>query len=368
LERANEICEQWAQAYPRDEYAHNLLGLNYEFLGKYEHAIAETSEAIRLNPDGVVLRSNLMDAQIALNRLNDAKATYQLALARSLDHPYLHADRYGIAFLESDHAEMASQVSWATGQPGGEDLLLSLESDTKASSGMLRTAREYSQRAVESAVHNGRKETAALWQINSALREAEFGNFERARQGMKAALSLASTRDIKILAALTLARAGDPEAAQVIADELARRFPLNTVIAYYWLPTIRAAIEIDRGNAQNAINVLSSAGSYELGYPDPQIGFGGLRYPAYLRGEALLMLNKGSPALAEFRKIADNHSLVGNSPLASLARLGIARAVTSAGDKTQSSAVYRRFFTLWKDADPEIPVVKQARLEYAKLQ
>jgi hypothetical protein len=247
-------------------------------------------------------------------------------------------------------------------------LLLSLESDTKASSGMLRKAREYSQRAVESAAHNGRKETAALWQINSALREAEFGNFARARQEAKATLSLAATRDIKILAALTLARAGDPAAAEVIADELARQFPLNTVINHYWLPTIHAAIEIDRGNAQNAINVLSSAGPYELGYPDPQIGFGGLGYPAYLRGEAFLFLNKGSAAFAEFRKIADNNSLLGNSPLAALARLRIARALRSAGDTSQSSAVYQRFFTLWKDADPEIPVMKQARFEYAKLQ
>jgi tetratricopeptide (TPR) repeat protein len=368
LDRANEICEQWAQTYPRDEYPHDLLGLNYEFLGKYDNAIAETSQAIRLNPDGVILRSNLMEAQIALGRLNDARATFQLALARHLDHPYLHADRYGIAFLEGDLAEMARQVSWATGQPGGEDLLLSLESDTKASAGMLRKAREYSLRAVESAVHNGRKETGALWQINSALREAEFGNFARARQETKSTLSLAATRDIKILAALTLARAGDPAAAEVIADELARQFPLNTVINHYWLPTIRAAIEIDRGNAENAINVLSSAGPYELGYPDPQIGLGGLRYPAYLRGEALLLLNKGSPAFEEFRKIADNNSLVGNSPLAALARLRIARALRSAGYKSQSSAVYQSFFALWKDADPEIPVVKQARFEYAKLQ
>ena len=191
----------------------------------------------------------------------------------------------------------------------------------------------------------------------------------RARQETKATLSLAATRDIRILAALTLARAGDPAAAEVIADELARQFPLNTVINHYWLPTIRAAIEIDRGNAENAINILSSAGPYELSYPDPQIGIGGLRYPAYLRGEALLLLNKGSAAFAEFRKIADNNnSLVGNSPLAALARLRIARALRSAGDKSQSSAVYQSFFALWKDADPDIPAVKQARFEYAKLQ
>ena len=368
LDKANEICEHWAQAYPRDEYPHDLLGLNYEFLGKYENAIAELSEAIRLNPDGVILRSNLMEAQIALDRLNDAKTTYQRALARNLDHPYLHADRYGIAFLEGDAAEMGRQVSWASGQPGGEDLLLSLESDSKASFGMLRKGREYSRRAIESATRNGRKETAALWQINSALREAEFGNSQRARQQTKAALGLASSRDIKILAALTLARSGDAAGAHDIADVLGRQFPLNTVINNYWLPTIRAAIEIDHGNAQTAISILNLARSYELGYPDPQIAVGGLRYPAYLRGQAFLLMNNGADALPEFQKISDNHSLVGNSPLAALARLGVARAYTYKGDKSRSSASYQHFFELWKEADPGNPTLRRARIEYAKLQ
>jgi tetratricopeptide (TPR) repeat protein len=367
LDNANEICEHWAQAYPLDEYPHDLLGLNYEFLGKFERAVAEMSEAIRLNPDGVILRSNLMEAQIALDRLNEAKATYQMALSRNLDHPYLHADRYGIAFLEDDGAEMARQVSWASGQPGGEDLLLSIESDSKASIGMLHKATELSRRAVDSALRNGRKETAALWQINSALREAEFGNWQHARQQTKATLDLASTRDINILAALTLARAGDPGGAQNLADDLAKTFPLNTVLNSYWLPTIRAAIELDQGNPQNAITVLDKTIPYELGYPDPQVALGGLRYPAYLRGQAFLLLNNGPAALAEFRKIVEHHSLVGNSPLAALARLGIARAYTSMGDTSQSKARYRNFFELWKQADPAIPVLKRARSEYGEL-
>jgi eukaryotic-like serine/threonine-protein kinase len=368
LEKANEICELWAQAYPRDEYPHDLLGVNYEFLGKYEKAVTEMSEAIRLNPDGVVLRSNLMEAQIALNRLDEAKTTYQLALARNLDHPYLHADRYGIAFLENDTAEMGRQISWAAGQPGGEDLLLSLESDSRAFSGMLRKAREDSRRAIEFATRTGQKETAALWQMNNALREVEFGNLGRARQETRAALSLASTRDVQILAALTLARAGDSAAAQAIADDLAARFPLNLVVNRYWLPTIRAAIEIDRGNAARTLDILSGAGSYEFGYPDPQIGIGRMLYPVYVRGEAYLLLNRGNEAVAEFRKITDNRSLVGNYPLGALAHLGLARGYARALDNSQSRAAYQQFLALWKDADPDIPVLKQARAEYAKLQ
>ena len=367
LDKANQICELWAQAYSRDEYPHDLLGVNYEFLGNYEKAIAELSQAIRLNPDGAILRSNLMEAQTALNRLEDAKTTYRLALARNLDHPYLHADMYGIAFLEGDTAEMEKQVSWAAGQPGGEDLLLSLESDSAAFSGMLRKARDYSRRAIESAERTGQKETAALWQMNSALREAEFGNFARARHETAAALKLATTRDVKILAALTLARAGDSGTAQEMADDLAARFPLNLVIIHYWLPTIRAAIDIDRGNVAKAVENLASASSYELGYPDPQIEVGRLLYPVYVRGEAFLLLNQGTAAVAEFRKIVDNRSLAGNSPIGALARLGLARGYVRASDKSQGNTAYQQFFTLWKDADPGIPVLREARAEYQKV-
>lgn len=367
LDKANQICELWAQAYPRDEYPHDLLGVNYEFLGNYDKAITELSQAIRLNPDGAVLRSNLMEAQTALNRLEDAKTTYRLALARNLDHPYLHADMYGIAFLEGDTAEMGRQVSWAAGQPGGEDLLLSLESDSAAFSGRLQKARDYSRRAVESAERTGQKETAALWRMNSALREAEFGNFARARQETAAALKLASTRDIRILAALTLARAGDAGTAQEMADDLAARFPLNLVVNRYWLPTIRAAIDMGQGNAAKAVDILTSATSYELGYPNPQIEVGRLLYPVYVRGEAFLLLNQGTAAVAEFRKMVDNRSLAGNSPLGALGQLGLARGYARAGDESQSDVAYQQFFTLWKDADPGIPVLRQARAEYQKL-
>jgi tetratricopeptide (TPR) repeat protein len=365
LDKANEICQEWAQAYPLDEYPHDLLGLNYEFLGKYEEAIAEMSKAIQLNPDGVILYSNLMEAQTALNRLQDAKQTYRLAIARKLDHPYLHADMYGLAFLEANKEEMSRQVSWASSQSGGEDLLLSLESDSAASAGMLREARKDSRRAVKSALWRGGRETAALWQMNSALREAEFGNFVVARQQMAAALRIASTRDVRVLAALTLARTGEATTAQAIADNLAAQFPANVVINRYWLPTIRAAIEIDRGNPGRAVDLLGAAAPYEMGYPNPQIAVGGLLYPAYIRGLALLQLKDKGGAEREFQKIVDARYVIGNSPLGTLARIGLARAHSGTG--SQSCSAYQEFFSFWMNSDRDIPVLQQAHMEYAQL-
>jgi DNA-binding winged helix-turn-helix (wHTH) protein/tetratricopeptide (TPR) repeat protein len=367
LEKANQICELWAQAYPRDVYPHNLLGVNYEFLGQYGKAIAEMQEAVRLNPDGVILRSNLMDDYDALSRLDEAKVTFRQALERKLDHPYLHADMYGVAFLQHDTAEMDSQVAWSIGVPGGEDLLLSAESDTKAFSGNLIKAREYSRRAVAAALRNNQKETAAEWQMNEALREAEFGNVELARQQTTQALSKASSRDIEILAALTLARVGDPSRARTMADDLAKRFPLNTVINGYWLPTIRAAIEINQGTPAKAIEVLAPAASYESGYPNPQVEVGRFLYPVFLRGQAYLLMQQGNAAAAEFQKILNAPGLILNCPLGALARLGLSRASALRGDLSKARSGYQDFFALWKDADSDIPMLRQARAEYSNL-
>jgi eukaryotic-like serine/threonine-protein kinase len=367
LEKANQICGLWAQAYPRDVYSHNLLGVNYEFLGQYEKAIPEMQEAIRLNPDGVVLRSNLMEDYAALHRLDEASVSYRQAIDRKLDHPYLHVDRYGMAFLQGDTPEMDRQVAWSIGVPGGEDLLLSAESDTKAFSGELIKAREYSQRAVAAALRNHQKETAAEWQMNEALREAEFGNFELARRQTAQALSKASSRDVQILAALSLARVGDSSRARAMADELARRFPLNTVINGYWLPTIRAAIEINQGASAKAVEILAPATPYESGYPNPQVEVGRFLYPVFLRGQAYLLMKRGDAAIAEFQKILNSPSLILNCPLGALARLGLARAYALRGDASKARSGYQDFFALWKDADTQIPLLTRAKAEYSSL-
>jgi DNA-binding winged helix-turn-helix (wHTH) protein/Flp pilus assembly protein TadD len=368
LESANQISELWAQAYPRVPYPHNLLGVNFEFLGQYEKALGEISEATRLDPDGVVLYSDEMEDYTALNRLNEAKAVYQQALDRKLDHTYLHADRYGIAFLENDGPEMDRQLAWANGRVGAEDFLVSLESDTWAYSGSLRKAREKSRRAIASAQQANQKETAALWQMNSALREAEFGNSAEARKDTVAALDLASTRDVQILAALAMARVGDLEKSQGVADELARTFRQNTVINRYWLPSIRAAIAIGRRHWPEAVDLLRGTSPYDFAYPNPELGVGRYFYPVYLRGEAYLKMNQGNDAAMEFRKFMDHRTMAINSPLAALAGLQLARAYAAQGDTARARVAYQAFFTLWKDGDADIPVLKNAKEEYAKLQ
>jgi tetratricopeptide (TPR) repeat protein len=264
-------------------------------------------------------------------------------------------------------AGMDRQVAWSVGVPGGEDLLLSAASDTNAFYGNLVKAREYSRRAVAAALRNNQKETAAEWQMNEALREAEFGNFELARQQTTQALSKASSRDVKILAALTLARGGDSSWARTIADGLAKLFPLNTVINGYWLPTIRAAIEINQGAPTKAIELLAPAASYESGYPNPQVEVGRFLYPVFLRGQAYLRIQQGDAAAAEFQKILNAPGLILNCPLGALARLGLARAYALRGDSSKARSGYQDFFALWKYADSDIPILRQAKTEYSNL-
>jgi len=368
LEKVNQICESWTQLYPRDSYSHNLLGVNYEFLGQYDKALAEMREAVRLNPEGTILHSNIMEDYTALNNLQAAKNEYVRTLEQKLDHPYLHADRYEIAFLENDEAERKRQLAWASGMAGAEDLLLSLDSDSKAYFGELAEARELSRRAAESARRGDQNETAALWQANAALREAEFGNSDRARKEAEAALALAPSRDVKVLTSLALARSGESNHSTKIADDLGESFPQNTVINRYWLPTIRAAIEIDRGNAAKAIEMLRAAIPYELGYPNPEAEGGRYLYPIYVRAQAYFLMHRYHESAAEFQKILDHPSLTENCPFGALAHLGMARAALAAGDKTKARSYFQEFLTLWRDADRNIPILVAAKSNYTKLQ
>jgi eukaryotic-like serine/threonine-protein kinase len=232
----------------------------------------------------------------------------------------------------------------------------------------LSKARALSLRAVASAGRSDQKETAAGWQINAALREVEFGNPSRARKATSSALALASTRDVQIFAALALARAGSLDEVQRLAADLARRFSQDTLVTGYWLPTINAAIEIRRRNPAKALEVLQSAVPYELGEPSPSFQGGGSLYPVYLRAESNLLLHRGDEARAEFQKILDHRSIVKNCPFGALAHLGLGRAYALLGKEDKARSAYKDFLTLWKDADPDIPIYKQAKGEYAKLQ
>jgi eukaryotic-like serine/threonine-protein kinase len=197
------------------------------------------------------------------------------------------------------------------------------------------------------------------------LREAELGNADAAKQEVAAALALSPGRDVKVVAALTLARIGDAPRAKALAEELEKSYPTNTMMKLYWLPTINAAIDVNKGNSSQAVVDLEPAAPYEFGAAGTFINY---VYPAYVRGQAYLLEHNGSAAAAEFQKLLDHRGIVGNFVTGSLAHLQIGRAYAMAGDTAKAKTVYQDFLTLWKDADPDIPILKEAKTEYAKLQ
>jgi serine/threonine protein kinase len=368
LDKSIEITQLWAQSYPRDAAPRNYLGLEYEFLGLYEKAATEQLAAIRLSPNSDNDYVNLMQNYVSLAHLEEAKNTYRQAIERKLDNQFLHDEMYAVAFLEGDVGEMKKQVALATDLQGADHMLLSTQSDTEAFYGRLEKARSLSERAVDFSIRGGLIGTAALWQMNSALREAEFGNLERARQALNAGLAIAQTRHVQTLAALTLACTGDLGRARALVDKLHKQFPLNTQLNLYWLPVVRAYTELRAGHPAQSLKLLEEATTYELGYPEPQFGEGGALYPIYVRGQAYLALHQGKEAAGEFQRFVDHRTIVVNSPLAALARLQLARAYAMQGDTAKAKVASQDFLALWKDADPDIPILKQAKAEYAKLQ
>ena len=303
-----------------------------------------------------------------MNRVEDATATYNAALTRKLDPPLLHVNRYGVAFLQGDTAEMQRQLAGIKGKAGLEDFLLSIQSDTEAYAGRFHNARELSRQAADSARRNDKKETAAEWQMNAALREAEIGNPQEARAQVSSAMSSVPSRDMRVLAALALARSGDASRAEPMADELSNGAPANTLLNCYWLPTIRATLELNRRHPDNALRLLQAASPCELGEPNPQVQIGGSLYPVYVRGQANLENGRGQEAIVEFRKLLDHKGVVQNFVLGALVHVQLGRAYFATGDAPKARAQYQEFFTLWKDADPDVPILKQAKAEYAKLQ
>jgi predicted Ser/Thr protein kinase/Tfp pilus assembly protein PilF len=365
-EKEAQTYELWIQSYPRDLIPHVNLGNNAATLGQYDKALGETREALRLELNSIVGWGNLAAYSLALNKPSDAEAAVNTAFARKLDGGYVRLMTYYTAFLRGDLAQMAKQLAWGAGKPGDEDTLLSAQSDTEAYYGQLKKARDFTRRAADSAIRADSKETAALWQANAALREAEFGNAAAAKQDVTAALGLAPGRDVKVLAALAMARVGDTARAQVMVEELEKSNPTNTVLKLYWLPTLKAAIEVNGGNAAPALESLEAAAPYELGEPPPmQVGS---LYPAYLRGHAYLLARNGTAAASEFQKLLEHRGIVVNFPTGVLAHLGLARAYALQGDTARARTKYQDFLVLWKDADPDIPILKEAKAEYAKIQ
>jgi serine/threonine protein kinase len=368
VEKSIQTSQSWAQAFPRNPAPHVNMGFLSAYLGRYEDEVKEEVEAIRLAPTNGPAYANLMEGYIAVNRLDEAKEVYRQALEQKKEGQFLHDDMYLVAFLEDDSDEMSRQVAAVIGKPGVEDIVFSSESDTEAFHGRLEKARQLTDQAVTSAQRADEKETAALWRLNSALREVEFGNLQRARQEVNGGLAIASTRDVQTLAAVTVACAGDQARARSMADNLQKQFPLNTTLNHYWLPVARAYIDLRSGHPARALTFLQEAAPYDLAFPLPQYGEGGQFYPPYVRGQAYLALHQGKEAAAEFQKFLDHRTIVANSPLAALAHLGLARAYAVQGNAARARTAYQDFLTLWKDADPDIPILKQAKAEYAKLQ
>src|SRR5712692_11850698 len=359
-EQTIQILELWKQTYPRDSLPYGLLANEHDFfMGQHDKALAENQEALRLEPNNVLTYENLGFNYLALNRFDEAKAVVEQAQARQLDEPILHILLADLAFLRGDSAEMDRQFALGASQPATENLSFAFQADVQASSGRLSKARELFRRAVESAQRNSLKEQAANWQATGALREVYFGNRDRARQEAGAALAITSTRNVQPQAALAFAWAGDATRAQAVAADLAKRYPRNILISSYFVPTIRAVVELNRGNAAAALDLLQAPAPYEAQYCMDAV---------YTRGQAYLASHQGNDAAAEFQKMLDHRGLMNVCPLASLAHLGLGRARTMSGDSAGARTAYQDFFGMWKDADPDIPLLRDAKSEYAKLQ
>jgi tetratricopeptide (TPR) repeat protein len=366
VQKAIASYKEWTQLYPRDDIAKGNLSSEFFLIGDYEEAASAAQEALRLDPGSAAWYENLSTADISLLRLDQAQAVLNEAISRKLDDSAMHADIYALAFLRGDSPAMAREVAWAAGKPGGEDALLALQADTEAFYGHLKKARELSRRAVESSKQAQLAEPAAIWEGLSALREAIFGYPDEAKKGANEVLKIApDSRDAQALAALVFARSNDAPRSQSIVDDLGARYVSNTVIQKAWLPTILAQLALLRQNPAKAIEILELVKPFERGQLIGNLSNACL-FPVYLRGEAYLSTRQGLQALAEFQKIQDNKGVVVNCWAGSLSRLGQARAQALAGYTTAARGAYHEFLTQWKDADPEIPILKSARAEFAK--
>lgn len=363
VEKATEAYELWAKSYPRDLVPHTNLGFIYNALGQYDKSIAETETAQRLELS-INGYGNLAGDYIAVNRFKDARQALEEAQQKNFDGFIIRGGLYMLAFLSGDTGEMERQVAWAAGRPGVEDRLLNIHADTQAYYGRLEKARDLARRAADSAVRVDAKETAGQWIAFQAIREVELGNLAAARQSVSRALALVPGRDVKVLAAVALARTGETTQSRAILEGLQKSESTNTYLKVFWFPVIEASIAMAQQAPDRAIIALEPSVPYELGSPPPGIPL----YPAYVRGLAYLAQKNGAAAAAEFQKFSDHSGLIGNLLLGSLARLQLARAYAISGDTAKAKAAYQDFFSLWKDADSDMPVLKEAKAEYTKLQ
>jgi eukaryotic-like serine/threonine-protein kinase len=364
MERAHELYELRTRLYPADSSAWEGAGGLFAMLGKFDQALATQREAIKVDPDKGASYSPAALYAVLANRIAEAQTLNALAIAKGVNDP---GNTYVFAFLNDDAATMQKAAKASEGTTS-EEQTISMDSDSEARIGHLKKADELSAHVVDLCLKKRRPEEGAECQLNIALREAEVGNSAEARALSERALALAPTRDVKILAAIALARAGRADDAERLADEVDKLNPQNTQIQHYWLPTARAAIYLRRKQPQKAIEALRSTVDLELGLIYPTIEVNGLLYPIFLRGEALLLLHRGQESALEFQKFSDHRTIVLNNPLGALAKLQTGRAFAMQGDTAKARAAYEEFLNLWKVADPGIPILRRAKAEYAALQ
>jgi tetratricopeptide (TPR) repeat protein len=368
-EKAQQTCEAWAQTYPREMIPHAFLsGFIYPASGKYEKSVEESEKAIRLDPDAAIGYLNLGYNYVYLDHLGEAESALRRASERKLEIPDFLILRYDIAFLEGDKAGMDREVGLAQAKSGAEDWMSDHEAFVLAYAGHLQEARRMSRRAVDLAQQAAHRERAALFETPQALWEAFFGNAPEARRSAMAALKLSKDREVEYGAAFALALSGDSSRSQTLANDLEMHFAEDTSVRFSYVPALRALLALNHREPSKAIELLQAAVPYELGTPRSSIqGFFGALYPIYVRGQSYLAARKGAEAATEFQKIIDHRGIVVSDPVGALAHLQLGRAFALSGDKAKAKIAYRDFLTIWKDADSDVPILKQAKTEYAKL-
>jgi len=372
LEKAQQICDLWVRAYPRASLPHGLLaGGIYPSIGKREESVEEAKIALGIDPDFSIGYSLLADSYLALERTAEAEKTLQRASERKLDIPDFYVQRYVIAFLKGDRTGMEREAALPREKPGSDDWMSNAEGFVSAYSGHLQEARKMSRRAADLARKAERRDTEALYEADAAMREALFGNVSTARQRALDALALSKSRDAEYEVAFELAFSGDVSRSQELTEDLSRRFPEDTMVRFTYAPTIRALVALNHNQPSKAVELLQTTISYEGGTPieggsEFLLGAGSF-YPAYVRGLAYLAAHQGAEAAAEFQKILDHRGVVLCDPIGVLAHLQLGRAYALSGEKTKAKSAYHDFLTFWKDADPNIPILKRAQTEYANL-
>jgi tetratricopeptide (TPR) repeat protein len=364
LESTARVFREWLGTFPRDAVAVGNLANNYVDMGQYEQAAELNRQALQLSPNDVISYINYAFVLIAVNQFTDARKVIQQAFEHGLDAEQLHGLLFELAFIDGDTKGMAEQTAWRESRPQAFADSLGDQSAVAAYSGLLRTSDELARRTAAAPEAEKNPENASAQLMNSALRDAAFGNVAQVQRSALTASQKPLGTQAQATAALVFAWADDAKRMESLLDGLGKQFPQGTLVQSMLIPTVRARLELSRGNPQRSIELLRTATPYEL----TGSMLNGCLYPAYVRGESYLAAKQGAAAQVEFQKILNHRGIVGSCETGAVARLGLARSYVLQNDDINAKNAYQDFLTLWKDADPDIPILKQAKAEYAKLQ